>query len=465
MLRLLKTLCGRGGIGRRARLRSVWLRPCEFKSRRPHLMYSGLTAMKKESVAVVIISNGPGELTTWVNPVVDELNKINKSLRDEDKQDFTLRLVLVPCPNATGKEFLVANSWNKFELITKSKSFWKLLIKPHSFAYWPKKGVVIFLGGDQFWSILLAKRLGYLNITYAEWVSRWPKWTNEIAAMNVKVKELIPKRYKYKCKVIGDLMADIKLNSEISLRNKEKHYIALLPGSKKAKLSVGIPFFLEVADHIAKENQNINFIIPIAPTTDKSEYLFFQSNKNPIAKYYSSKIKTIKNFKDSSFDYVIETSKKTKIYLIKKHPCYEILKECDLAITTVGANTAELAAISLPMLVVLPTQHLNMMNAWDGIFGVVGKISFINRFLTFIIKKFYFKKKKFFAWPNIKAKRMIVPERIGNISTIKIAREVLFLIKNKDQLKSIRDNLNKERGDKGAAKKFASIIINSIKKL
>jgi len=291
------------------------------------------------------------------------------------------------------------------------------------------------------------------------------KWTNAIAAMNLKVKESIPKRYKYKCKVIGDLMADIKLNSEISLKKKEKLHIALLPGSKKAKLSVGIPFFLEVADHIAEENQNINFIIPIAPTTDKSEYLFFQSNKNPIAKYYSSKIKTIKNFKDSRFDYVIETSKNTKIYLIKKHPCYEILKECDLAITTVGANTAELAAISLPMLVVLPTQHLNMMNAWDGIFGVIGKISFINRFLTFIIKNFYFKKKKFFAWPNIKAKRMIVPERIGNISPKKIAKEVLFLIKNRDQLKSIRNNLRKERGDRGAAKKLASIILNSIKKL
>jgi len=421
--------------------------------------------MKKKSVAVVIISNGPGELTTWVNPVVDELNKINKSLCDEDKQDFTLRLVLVPCPNATGKEFLVANSWNKFELITKSKSFWKLLINPYSFANWPKKGLVIFLGGDQFWSILLAKRLGYLNITYAEWVSRWPKWTDEIAAMNVKVKELVPKRYKYKCKVIGDLMADIKLNSEISLGNKEKHFIALLPGSKKAKLSIGIPFFLEVADHIAEENQNINFIIPIAPTTDKDEYLFFQSERNPIAKYYSSKIKTIKKIQNSCFDYVIETSKNTKIYLIKKHPCYEILKECDLAITTVGANTAELAAISLPMLVVLPTQHLNMMNAWDGIFGVIGKISFINRFLTFIVKSLYLKKKRYFAWPNIKAKKFIVPERIGNISPREIAKEVLFLIKNKNRLKSISDNLLKERGSKGAAEKLAYIIFNSLRKL
>ncbi|MBO8232960.1 glycosyl transferase [Prochlorococcus marinus XMU1419] len=428
-------------------------------------MYYGLTAMKKESVAVVIISNGPGELTTWVNPVVDELNKINQSLFEDDKLDIILRLVLVPCPNATGKEFLVANSWNKFELITKPKSFWKLLINPHSFASWPKKGIVIFLGGDQFWSILLAKRLGYLNITYAEWISRWPQWTNEIAAMNRKVKELIPKKHKNKCQIIGDLMADIKFDSEVSLKNKEKNYIALLPGSKKAKLSVGIPFFLEIADLISKESKNINFIIPIAPTTNKDEYLFFLSEGNPISRYYSSKIKTIKNIKDSCFDYVIETSKNTKIYLIKKHPCYEILKECDLAITTVGANTAELAAITLPMLVVLPTQHLNMMNAWDGVFGVIGRISFINKLITFTIKNFYFKKKKFFAWPNIKAKRMIVPERIGNISPREIAREVLFLIKDSDQLKSITDNLHKERGDKGAAKKLASMIINLIKKL
>ncbi len=421
--------------------------------------------MQKKSVAVVIVSNGPGELATWVNPVVNELNKINESLCNEDEVNFTLRLVLVPCPNATGKEVIIANSWNKFELITESKSFWKLLIKPRSFANWPKKGVVIFLGGDQFWSILLAKRLGYVNITYAEWISRWPQWTNKIAAMNKKVKELVPKKYKYKCQIIGDLMADIKLDNARSIKNKEKHHIALLPGSKKAKLSVGIPFFLEIVDHIAEENKNINFIIPIAPTTDKSEYLFFQSEKNPIAKYYSSKIKTIKNIKDSCFDYVIETSKDTKIYLIKKHPCYEILKECDLAITTVGANTAELAAIALPMLVVLPTQHLNMMNAWDGIFGLIGKISLINRVLTFIVRYFYFKKKKFFAWPNIKSQRMIVPERIGNISPRNVAREVLFLLKNRDQLKSISNNLRNERGDIGAAKKLASMIINSIKKL
>jgi hypothetical protein len=244
-------------------------------------MYPGLIAMKKKSIAVVIISNGPGELSTWVRPVVDYLNKINDTSKNIDKLNFSIRLVLVPCPNATGKEYEVAKSWHKFELVTEAKTFWKLLIRPAQYAKWPKKGIVIFLGGDQFWSVLLAKRLGYINITYAEWISRWPRWNNVIAAMNKKVKKSIPSKYRYKCKIIGDLMADITNKKEIALNLEEKKWIALLPGSKKAKLMVGIPFFLEMADHMNKNNKNINFIIPIAPTTSTSEYLFYQNIIHP----------------------------------------------------------------------------------------------------------------------------------------------------------------------------------------
>ena len=260
-------------------------------------------------------------------------------------------------------------------------------------------------------------------------------------------------------------MADINKNKDISSDLGEKKWIALLPGSKKAKLSVGVPYFLEMADIIHNKNKNINLIIPIAPTTTTREYLFFQSNKNPVAKYYSSKIKRLKKLKSPVFDYFIETSNNTKIYLINKHPCYEVLKKCDLAITTVGANTAELAALTLPMIVVLPTQHLNVMNAWDGIFGIIGKISFINKFFTFIMQNWYLKKKKFFAWPNIKANRLITPERIGNISPKQIANEALFLIKNKKYLKEQKQNLSKQRGKPGAVSKLAHIIFNTIKRL
>jgi len=421
-----------------------------------------LTAISNESAAVVIVSNGPGELATWVKPVLDYLIQQKSTSINSNTPKYKLILSLVPCPNATGKEFKVANDWQILDLIIPAKHFLKLLLKPSLFGTWPKTGVVVFLGGDQFWNILLAKRLGYQSITYAEWIARWPRWNLYIAAMNNEVRNKIPNKFKKKCQVIGDLMADVKNNLSPINEIDNKEWIAILPGSKKAKLSIGIPFFLEVADHIKGCEKNINLMIPIAPTTELKDFIFFQSNKNPISKYYSSKIKSIKKIENSIFDYVLETSKNTKIFILNQNSNHNILSQCKLAITTVGANTAELAAINLPMIVVLPTQHLNAMNAWDGIFGIIGKITFLNRFQTFVIKRWYLKNNKFFAWPNIKANKQIIPERIGIISPKDIADEAINLLNEKNILSEQKLNLLKIRGKKGAVKKLSNLILKTL---
>ncbi len=418
--------------------------------------------MKKKSVAVVIISNGPGELTTWVKPVINNLKKEILTLQTKEHMNFFLRLILVPCPNANGNEYEIAKKWSDLDLVTPAKKFWHLLINPSSFKKWPANGIVIFLGGDQLWSVLLAKRLGYKCITYAEWEARWPRWNSSIAAMNKKVKKRLPRKYQKKCKIVGDLMADIVDEGKYSFERKKERWIAILPGSKKSKLSIGIPFFLEMADHISSVNSNIKLMIPIAPTTNIKDFLYYQSNKNPLAKNYSSRIKSIKTLKESIFHYELKTELNTSIFLISSSPAYQILKQCKLAITTVGANTAELAAINLPMIVVLPTQHLNLMNSWDGIFGIIGKIPIINKLISTCVKKWYLKNKQFFAWPNIKAKRLIVPERIGEVNPKEIADEAIFLIDNSSLLQDQRRNLMKERGRLGAVQKLTKLIIDSI---
>ena len=420
--------------------------------------------MKKKSVAVILVSNGPGELTTWVKPVTKAFKTILNNLPNTHESEYILRLVLVPCPNATGMEPKVAKEWGEFEFISSSNHFWKLLLNPYQFSKWPKNGLVVFLGGDQFWSVLLAKRLGYINVTYAEWIARWPQWNQIIAVMNEKVKDKLAKKFRKKCHVIGDLMADIQQNINVPNEMQRKNWIALLPGSKKAKLSVGIPFLLEVADLIIETNQDINLVIPMAPTTSIKEYLYFQSDMNPITKDYRSRIKHIQKVNNSLFDYVLETNKNTKINITCKHPSHEILANCDLAITTVGANTAELAAINLPMIVILPTQHLKVMNAWDGMFGMLSKIPFLNRIQNFIIKAWYLKTKKYFAWPNIKANSLLVPERIGEIFPNDIAKEALKMINNSDYLLDQRKNLSLQRGQKGASKKLAELIFKSLQK-
>ena len=114
------------------------------------------------------------------------------------------------------------------------------------------------------------------------------------------------------------------------------------------------------------------------------------------------------------------------------------------------------------MIVVLPTQHLDLMTAWDGIFGIIGKIPIINKIISTCVKNWYLKNKQFFSWPNIKAKRIIVPERIGEIKPKAIADEAIFLLSNSKLLQDQKRNLIKERGSLGAVQKLTKLIINVI---
>ena len=139
--------------------------------------------MSNKPLAIIFVSNGPGELATWVKPLAQELHKKIPLRPKAYSSSISLNLVLVPCPNANGYEDLAAKKWLQFEKIVKAKHFWELVLKPKKFGPWPSNGLVIFLGGDQFWSVLLSARLRYLHMTYAEWIARWPFWNDRIVAM------------------------------------------------------------------------------------------------------------------------------------------------------------------------------------------------------------------------------------------------------------------------------------------
>ena len=93
--------------------------------------------MSNEPLAIIFVSNGPGELATWVKPLAKELHKEIALRPRAQASSISLNLVLVPCPNATGNEDLVARKWVQFENIIKAKKFWELLIKPKKFVSWP----------------------------------------------------------------------------------------------------------------------------------------------------------------------------------------------------------------------------------------------------------------------------------------------------------------------------------------
>ncbi len=402
------------------------------------------------SLAIVFVSNGPGELSTWVRPLAENLHQRLLMQPRSSASPLALRLILVPCPNATGQEAEVAQKWKQFEKIHKANSFWKLLLRPGLHDSWPENGIVVFLGGDQFWSVLLSARLGYSHITYAEWVARWPLWNDRIAAMTLDVKNKLPIRYRDRCSVVGDLMADLSVSARVKAPLPKGQWVALLPGSKSAKLCIGVPFFLEVADHLSLIRDECRFLLLLAPTTNVHELQYFGSSKNPITNQYNSVIeKFLPAEKEGSFGKII-TSAGTEIYLQEEHPAYESLSQCDFALTTVGANTAELGALGIPMIVIVPTQHLHVMQAWDGLLGVFGRIPGLRWLFGFLLSAWRLRNHGHLAWPNISAGRMIVPERVGAISPKEIAEEAAEWLSSPERLQGQREDLRALRGRPGA---------------
>ena len=416
--------------------------------------------MSNDPLAIIFVSNGPGELATWVKPLAKELHKQIALRPKVSKSSISLNLALVPCPNATGYENVVAKKWLLFETIIQATNFWKLIFKPSEFREWPSNGLVIFLGGDQFWSVLLSARLGYLHMTYAEWIARWPFWNDRILAMSKKIVQKLPKGLQYRCSVIGDLTADLTETAKIDDPLPYGKWIALLPGSKSAKLKIGIPFFLEVADRISKSIPDCKFLIPLAPTTNIDEIKYFSSNKNPITRKYKSGIKSIIKAKNQETRDILVTKNSTKILIQEKHPAYSDLSQCDLALTTVGANTAELGSLNIPMIVVVPTQHIFVMEAWDGFVGLIARLPILKWCLGLLISFFKIRKRGFMAWPNISAKKMIVPERIGHITPKQIAVEAIEWLNSPTRLSGQKEDLQSLRGKKGAINKFCQEIIN-----
>jgi hypothetical protein len=401
---------------------------------------------------IVLVSNGPGELSTWVRPLALRLHR-ELALRPQDPSaPLALRLLLVPCPNATGQEHHVAEGWGLFDQVIPARRFWRLLLRPARFGRWPGQGVVVFLGGDQFWTVLLSARLGYRHLTYAEWVARWPRWNDRIALMGPAAARRLGQRWRSRAFEVGDLMADL---SESARQDTPLPgagpWVALLPGSKRAKLQVGVPFLLETADRLATLRPDCRFLLPVAPTSSVSELQSYAGEANPVACHYSTGVPRREG------DALI-TASGTRILVLESHPAHGALSQCALALTTVGANTAELGALGLPMIVLLPTQHLQVMQAWDGWLGLVARLPLLRRLLGVVLTAWRLRHRGFLAWPNIAAGRLVVPERVGAIEPAAIAAEAADWLDHPDRLASMAADLASLRGQPGAVAALASLV-------
>lgn len=412
---------------------------------------------------IIILSNGVGEITTWVRPVV-------KALREklgDDRQQVRISAILSPCPHSTGKEVDIVQSYPEIDRVQSSEYFWSFLLRGKTAENWQwrSQGIVLFLGGDRIFPVIIGRRLNYRIIVYAEWETQWERWVDRFAVMKAEVSDRTPEKYRHKCTVVGDLMVDI---SPTKTKEEGKELVALMPGSKAMKLTQGLPLMCGIAEHLHSLRLQVRFVLPVAPTLAIEELAKFGDRAfNPIIPKIGNVAAELV-LRENNKPYLI-TSGGVEIELWQPFPAHEKLVQCQCCATTIGANTAQLTALGIPMLVLLPAQQLDAMRAWDGIPGILANLPFVGTgfayTINWLMRYYVLKNKKLFAWPNIWAKREIVPELVGNLDPKEVAKIILDWLEHPEKLAEIRENLQRVRGENGAAQNIAELVGQEISRL
>ena len=427
------------------------------------------TKLVDKGVDILILSNGPGEVTTWVRPVVQALRQILT-----DRTQTRISVILSPCPNATGKEVAIVQSYPEVDRVQGAEHFSQFLLRGKMADNWDwrPKGVVLFLGGDQFFTVVISKRLGYRSVTYAEWDARWWRWIDRFGVMKLDLMKKVPQKYHHKFTVVGDLMADVPRVNPAQLLAKspsqlptqlQTQLIGLLPGSKSSKLAQGLPLSLAIADYLHSQKPTTKFVIPVAPTLDlPSLAKFADPQQNPVLKMVNgSPAKLIQQ--DSR--YFLQTEQGLLVELQQEYPAHNVLTQCQLCITTVGANTAELASLGVPMIVLIPMQQLDAMRSWDGLPGILVRLPGLGTVFANVINGYILRQGRLFAWPNIWAKTAIVPELVGNLTASQVGDLVIDYLDHPEKLQAMVDRLQEVRGLPGAAMKLAQIVGEEVKEV
>ncbi|GLJ25849.1 hypothetical protein SUGI_0495280 [Cryptomeria japonica] len=415
---------------------------------------------------IAILSNGPGEVVTWVKPTVHAL----KQYFSEKGSRLRISVLLTPCPHASGGELNLVQSFEEVDRCLGPDHFlqWFFLGDFGKGWEWRKRGVCMCLGGDQLFTLVLGRRLGYRTIIYSEDLVQWPGLADIYALSVCSLVETAHKQAKKRCRVVGDLSRDAVYKSGdcihsknsitlvpslCNLRNGSKSVliVGILPGSKDVKLCMGVPYFITVAEHIEERlGKNVRFVLPLAPTVSLSKLEYYADpNQN----------KVISRFEWGSGHLVAQTPNKhsgmignlvskngLNIEIWQVFPAYNILKECTLCITTIGTNTAELGYLGVPMVVVFPTHVLEVFGVTTGgLMGMLAKLrGIIGDIGVILMNLVKLKSSSFLAWPNRWAQEEIVPELVSRIEPKEVAVKVIDLLESPNTLKNMRATLLRE---------------------
>ncbi len=395
---------------------------------------------------IVIVTNSAGELSAYVKPTVEEISKSAPEAR--------VFLVFTPCQFATGREMEEAKSFpGVYEIILPEEyKKWVFKNKSPQGVSFNKRGVVLFMGGDLLHAMIISRKLRYRAIAYSQKHAQWRKSFSRFLVPDDMTRRLFLRKGvpEEKIRIVGDLMVDSvpeRVQKEPVAEkwkiNLGQPVVSFLPGSRPFQTDFMVPFFLETAQMMQKIMPEAQLLFIISPYLNDSDLKRSLGDDNVI--YSQDDIRHI------------QSKGGARIKLIRENR-HEVLALSTLAITIPGTNTAEIAALGTPMVVVLP---LNRPEAipFEGAADLLFRVPVLGMALKRLAANVINARTKFFALPNMKTGRMIAQEVRGNIHPKEVASIALKCLRDRAWLEESSRELIAAMGPRGASKRIAEEIL------
>ena len=404
---------------------------------------------------IVITTNSPGEVSGWVAPAIAALKERDPSCR--------IIVFLTFDVFASGAERRVVEAIPGADLVAGPFSLLRFAlfgIRPRGYRPSPH-GLVLFLGGDLAYASRLAKRLHYPTVIYNEGRAG----RHERFSLFAVPYESMAGRLRAsgvaggKIRIVGNLMLDAVRpaapRKEFGGGHGSGRLLLLLPGSRPRHFQFMVPFLLQTARQIRKSLPDLRVELAVSPfISDQQLKQVIMDNRAEIteAENPAQSPASAANLRPL----LIQTEDGLTVSAYRGRQ-YDQMASADLALTLPGTNTAELAFMGTPTVVVLPLSHPERIPL-EGLAGLIGGIPVIGRIIKRRLIPGIIAKQQFTAWPNRLAGEFVIPEVRGDITPADVSRAALDLLGQPQRLREISARLRQVVGEPGAAVRLAELV-------
>lgn len=401
----------------------------------------------KHTHQIIVVLNGPGEVSAWLYPFAAILKKQAPHVR--------LCTALVPCVFASGHELGVVQTMDGVAAVSRPRQTLDYLfggVLPEGFQP-DLPGCVLYFGGQPIFSWLLARRLGYPMIAYSEGAVTFESWYKKVFLVDATKMKGRPRNGTYQ--VVGNIMVDAA-RMRCPARKKSRRTpltIGIFPGSRLYMVKHLLPFLIKMVEQVSVSHPEARWMI------GKANYIDLEAVKRIAADPTGRLLEgESARWEEGGTHGVLVSPAGARLEI---HTPQEVMEQADLIVTIPGTNTAELAALGIPMMVLIPTQH-GEAHPLPGLLGYIDQLPWLGPLIKRNLAHAYLRRARFLSHPNRRTGREVVPEIVG-VLTPDIAAAALVRTLQKTG-ESVERELVSIMGPPGATDRLVDEVVTFLRK-